>query len=295
MLTKLYKQQIDFIISGISGYDSLSINFNLTKIAKNLLIANKETIICGGEIFLNYAKKNKCNILPIDSEHYCIKFLYDFIDNKDDIDKIFITASGGPFFNKKINFNEKITNVIKHPIWTMGKKISVDSSTFANKVLEVFEAKVLFNLPPNKIRIIIDQKSLVHSVIKLKNNLYLPVIHKPSMELPISNSLNVKNGINLKINNLSIKLHKPNYKKFPLIRLGFKILQKYDQTGMIFFTVINERLVSMFLNKKLSYGNISLSLLKIFRRKEVKKICKTKIFKLQDVLKMINISKNYKI
>ena len=120
---KSNKKKIDYVISGASGYDAININFELIKISKKLLIANKETIICGGKIFLDLAKKYKCEIIPIDSEHHCIDYFLKSFNFKKDIKKIYITASGGPFLNKKINYNEKLNKVINHPTWKMGKKL----------------------------------------------------------------------------------------------------------------------------------------------------------------------------
>ena len=233
-IKKYKKKKIDYVISGLSGFEAINFNFELIKISKNLLIANKETIICGGKVFIDYAKKNNCKIVPIDSEHHCLDFFLKTNLIKKQIDKFFITASGGPFFDKKINFNESIKNVINHPTWKMGKKISVDSSTFANKALELFEAKILFNLDPDSLEVIVDTKSLSHNVIKFKNNIFFAIIHEPNMEIPISNSLNVKNKNKLKIEGLDISLKKANLKKFPTLDIGYRILKSNSPSLMIF-------------------------------------------------------------
>lgn len=293
---RVKQDKIDYIISGVSSFEALNINFKLIKICKNLLIANKETIICGGKFFLNYAKKNNCNIIPIDSEHYCIDYLLKKIKNKNEIKKIHLCASGGPFFNKKIKPNEKIKNVLNHPTWRMGNKISIDSSTLANKIMELFEAKILFNLS-NKIigEIIVEQSSKIHTIIKLKNNLILPIMHRPSMELSISNSLNLKNNLNTNLNKLNFFFKTPCFKKFPIVKLGYKLLNNYDHAAMILFTVINERLVFKYIKGEIKYGDIVKILVRTFKNKKNIQLLKLKVKNIKDVYKFIKIGKELKL
>lgn len=292
---KKCKKKIDYVISGVSGFEALEINIKLLKICKNLLIANKETIICGGNVFLKLAKKHKCKIIPIDSEHYCLYYFLNSFKNKKLIDKIYLPASGGPFLYKKAKFNEKLNSVLKHPTWKMGEKISVDSSNLVNKILELFEAKILFNLNSNQLKIIIEEKSNIHLIIKLKNNFYIPIAHKPNMQLTISNSLNLKNNFELKLKNLMIHFKNPNPKQFPLIKLGKKLLRQDSSFSMIYFTVLNERLVNMFLNNKILYGDISNNLVKVFKKKIIKKKSTIKINNILDVFKAIKFAKNIEI
>ena len=291
-----YKKKIDYTISGVSGYDAVDLNFKLLKISKNLLIANKETIICGGNFFLDSAKKNNCKIIPIDSEHHCLNFLFTECKIKqDNIKKIYITASGGPFLKKKIKHNESIASVINHPNWKMGKKISVNSSNFSNKVLELFEAKILFNIHPKKLFIKVEDSSLVHSIICFENNIYLPIMHYQSMEIPISNSLKLENNCKLNFTNIKINILNPNINKFPIIKIGYEILNKFGHKGMIFFTVINDRLVDMFLKKEIKYGDIAKNLIKVFSDINIKKKLKLKINNLDEVYISIQEAKNVKI
>ena len=288
-------KKIDYLISGISGYDALDINIKFLKISKNILLANKETIICGGKLFLNLAKKYKCNILPIDSEHFCLDFVFNNLNlSKKDIDKVYLIASGGPFYNSKINYKEKKSKVINHPNWKMGDKISVDSSNFANKVLELFEAKFLFDLKSNP-EILVEQNSNTHAMIKFKNNLYIPVLHKPTMQIAISSSLQLSNNFDLNFNNLPLSITKPNLTKFPLIKLGYKILNDYGHKGAIIFTVINERLVNKYLNSDIYYGDITKFIINMFNRKNVINVSKKKIKSLHDIKKTILFAKNLKI
>lgn len=296
IFNKNNKKKIDYVISGVSGYDALNLNLKLLKISKNLLLANKETIICGGKVFLNLAKKNNCNIITLDSEHHCIDFfLKNFLLKKDKIKKIYLIASGGPFHKKKIKRNESIENVINHPVWKMGKEISVNSSNLSNKVLEMFEAKLLFDLPPSKIDILVEPKSLAHAIIELKNNFFIPIIHSPKMSVAISNSLSVSFDLKYNINNSSLIFTKPDIKKFPLVKLGKKILNNYEQSGMIIFTVFNQRLVNLFLKKKIKYGDIVVNLIKLFNRKDVIAKSKIKINNLNDINLVLRFANEYYI
>ena len=294
-LNKYKNKKIDFIISGIDGYESLKTNFKLLQVCKNLLIANKETIICGGSIFLKYAKKYNCNIIPIDSEHHCIDFFLKNFNLKNDICKIYLCASGGPFFNRKLKYNEKVKNVLNHPNWKMGKRITVNSSTFANKVMEFFEAKILFDLKSNMIDVVVEETSNIHAIIQLKNKMTFPIMHKTDMIIPIANSLFLKNPHQYKLFDIKFNLQKPCEKKFPLVKVGKKILSSNSHTSMILFTVLNERLVNLFLENKIKYGDIVKTLVKFFNKKEYKSLKIKKISKINDIINTINYGKNLKI
>jgi len=295
---KKNKKKIDYVISGVSGYEAISLNFKLLKITKNLLIANKETIICGGNIFLRQAKKYGCNLIPIDSEHYCINYFFDRLNksNINEIEKIYLIASGGSLLNKKIKYNEKLNIVLNHPNWKMGKKITIDSSNLANKVLELFEAKYLFNIPGNKLEILIEPTSNTHAIIKFNNELYFTIMHKPAMEIPISNSLNVNISKKFSLKNLKVNFISPDSKKFPIINLGYKILRENGHAAMIFFTVINDRLANLYLESKIKYGDISFLLVKNFKRNIlVKKYLNKKINNINDILKIIKIAQKLEL
>ena len=174
-------------IPGIAGLDPI---LKLIKYSDKVLIANKESIICGWDLIKKEAYKKKTKLIPIDSEHYSILKLLEH-QKLEQIEKIYITASGGPFLNykpkqlKKVNFKK----ALKHPKWKMGKKISIDSSTLMNKVFEVVEAQKLFNLPYDKIEIIVHPNSLVHAIMELKNGLKKFIFHDTSMKIPLANAI----------------------------------------------------------------------------------------------------------
>ncbi len=183
---------------------------------------------------------------------------------KSNIEKIILTASGGPFLNKKIKKNITTKEAIKHPNWAMGKKISIDSATMMNKIFEVIEAKKIFNIELNKFEILIHPKSYIHAIVKLKNGLIKIVAHDTDMKIPISNSIYMgdKNQnfvkskkINLDILN-SLDFQKVRNKKFPIV----KILKKITKKESLFDTVLvsmNDELVNLFLKNKINFLDIS--------------------------------------
>ena len=200
---------------------------------------------------------------------------------KSNIDKIFLTASGGPFLKLPISKfkNIKIKDAIKHPKWKMGKKISVNSSTLMNKVFEVIEAKNIFNVEINDLKILIHKNSYLHAIIQFKDGLTKMIIHETDMKIPIFNTLydkkifKPKNDIlNFnKINNLN--LQHPDIKKFPMI----KILKKIPKKNSLFETIIvttNDTLVDLFLKKKVKYVDISKIFFKVVNNKSFKKYSK---------------------
>lgn len=289
-------KKIDYVISAVSGYSALDINFKLLKKTKKLLIANKETIICGGKVFLKVAKKYKCKIIPIDSEHFCINF---FLDNfkKKNIRKFYLTASGGPFLNKKIKKNVSLKQVLKHPNWKMGKKNSINSANMTNKVMELFEAHFLFRIPEKKLDIKIEKTSKVHSIISINNGLDFLISHDNNMEIPIENSLFDDENYSYRKKNISyfddlhFKLSNVNYKMFPVVNTGRKVL-KLGHRAMIIFTVLNDRLVEMFLKNKIKFYEITMLLNNVFSKFKIVNYSKKSIRNLFDIKKTINFAKN---
>ena len=176
----------------ITGLAGLAPTIQIINRTKKIAIANKEAIICGWNLILNQLKKHNVKFVPVDSEHFSIWSLLDKnIQISKQIDKIFITASGGPFYNlplKKLK-NIKPSQATNHPNWKMGKKISVDSSTLMNKIIEIIESKNIFDISYNKIKILIHPKSYLHALIKFNNGISKLLIHDTSMKIPIFNTL----------------------------------------------------------------------------------------------------------
>ena len=192
ILNKINEKTIiknDISISAIPGIAGLNLTIYFAQHSKKLLIANKESIICGWDILIKTIKKNKTILIPIDSEHFSLLKLLE-ISKKEDVKKIYITASGGPFFKSNIKLNKiKPHQALKHPKWSMGKKISVDSATMMNKIFELIEARKLFPFFKKKIGILIHPQSLVHAVIVYKNGLTNMLYHQPNMIIPIANAI----------------------------------------------------------------------------------------------------------
>jgi len=201
-LSKIFKEKrIDYTMSAISGIEGLIPSTKIIKFTKKIAIANKESIICGWPLIKKELTKYNTKFIPIDSEHFSINELLNKCQDKD-IEKVYITASGGPFNKYPIKKFKSITpkSALRHPNWKMGKKISIDSATMMNKVFEIIEAKKIFNLNYNKLEILVHPKSYVHAVVKFKNGLTKILIHDTNMIIPIFNSLyqDKKKILNLK-------------------------------------------------------------------------------------------------
>jgi 1-deoxy-D-xylulose-5-phosphate reductoisomerase len=288
------RDRFDISVSGISGIAGLVPTINIIKHSKEIAIANKESIICGWQFIKKELKKFNCKIIPLDSEHFSI---YNLIHNKDkkSIQNIFLTASGGPFFGKKINLKTvSPVEATKHPKWKMGKKISVDSANLMNKVLEVIEASLLFDLPLTKISIMIHPQSLIHSIIKYNNGLSTMMYHYNDMKIPIMNSLyknlsfrdNLINKFSFKEDkNIELFFYKVDSKKYLSLKV-LNLAKKLGVNGYIVINVLNELLVEKFLDKKISFSDIIYKLLSILQSKIVKKYLKyNKIKHINDVFK----------
>ena len=271
------KDKIDYTMSAISGFEGLKPTLDIIKFTKLIAIANKESIICGWSLINKSIKKNKVKFIPVDSEHFSIWSLMSRSSNAD-IEKVFITASGGPFNN--LSFKKfkliKLREALNHPSWSMGKKISIDSATMMNKVFEIIEAKKIFNFKYKQIEIIVHPQSYVHAMIKFSNGLIKILVHETNMKIPIFNSLypNFEKKINSKkinfdiLNNLDF--NKVDTKKFPVV----KLINSLPHKESLYETVLvsaNDRLVKHFLEKKIEFTDISKFLLKIIKRKEFQK------------------------
>ena len=271
------KSKSDITVSAIPGIAGLYPTLKMTELSKKILLANKESIICGWDLILKKSKKYQTKLVPIDSEHYSILKLLENQKIKS-IKKIYLTASGGPFLNFNISRLKKITpaQALRHPKWKMGKKISIDSSTLMNKMLELIEAQKLFNLSTNKVDIIIHPNSLVHAILELKNGIMKLIYHETSMKIPLANA--IFNG-NLDINQFhktknsfrfeNLIFKKVDKKIFPIIKLK-NIMTKYPSTPII-VNAANEVLVSHFLSKKIPFLDIYKFILAILKDSNYKK------------------------
>ena len=272
---KLITNDIDVIILAISGLSALNISYDMVKSGKIIGLANKECIISLGPRLLFLAKKNKTKIIPLDSEHNSIYRLLESNNNK--FKSITITASGGPFFYKKNSFLKNVTpdQATKHPVWKMGKKISVDSATMMNKALEIIEAKFLFNLNNDQINVIIHPESIIHAAINFYDDTSIGLLSKPDMKIPISFLLktnhNTKKSDNIfqQLNNKNLTFFKVNQNKFPAIKLAYKVMEMGGLAPHI-LNYNNEILVDHFLQEKIKFLDIvkynEITLKKFFKK-----------------------------
>ncbi len=294
---KIFKKKIDYTMSSISGIQGLKPTIEIIKYTKKIAIANKESIICGWDLIEKKLNKYKTKFIPVDSEHFSIWYALKDIE-KNLIEKIYLTASGGPFLDKSLkNLNKvNIKQVTNHPNWKMGKKISTDSATMINKVFEVIEAKRLFKVSYKKLAIIIHPKSYVHAIIKLKNGITKIIVHDTNMKIPIFNSLySSKKIINSKkldfetLNNLDFKAVNPI--KFPLI----KVLKMLPNNTSLFETIlvsINDKFVELFLSNRIKFTDISRKMHKMLNLYNFKKYKKIKPKNIDEIIKMNTKIKN---
>ena len=297
---KINKIKFDVTIVGISGFDGLDPTLKVIPHSKNLSSANKESIICGWKFINNKLKKYKTNFIPLDSEHFSIWSLIKKSDYKM-ISRIYLTASGGPFFNKSKNKirNAKISDVIKHPNWNMGHKISVDSATLMNKIFELIEASKIFNLPMNKLDIIIHPKSYVHALVNFKNGLSKMLIHETKMEIPIFNAIFSKTpeiylkNQDINFDNLNgYNFIKPSNSIFPLLKV-INFYRKNDSFFEIILVIVNDYFVEKFLDGQINFQIMQTKLLYKLKDPYLSKYYNKFPKNINDIYKMVYRVKKY--
>ena len=292
-LNKIIKKKLDYCMCAISGLAGLKPTLSCIRLTKKIAIANKESIICAWNLIDKELKKNKTKFIPVDSEHFSIWSLIKNIKNYK-IDKILITASGGPFLNLPIKKfkNIKPKDALKHPNWIMGKKISVDSATMMNKVFEIIEAQRIFKVNLSKFEILIHPNSYLHAIVKFENGLTKMLVHDTSMTIPIFNTIYSENSRKLKNNSINLSylnnlnLSKPDIKRFPIL----KIINLIPKNISLFETVIiavNDELVNSFLKKKISFLDMQKYLLKILKFNQFKKYCYKKPQNINQITKVM--------
>ena len=268
---KKFKNKIDFTMSAISGLEGLKPTIDIIKFSKTIAIANKESIICAWNLIQKNLTKYKTKFIPVDSEHFSIWSLLN--DNKkNNIEKVIITASGGPFLRIPLSDFKKIKpmHAVKHPNWKMGNKISIDSATLMNKVFEVIEAQRIFKISVNKFKILIHPKSYVHAIVKFTNGLTKILVHDTDMKIPIFNSIYGNNNkkiksskINLSILN-NLNFIKVNSTRFPSIKILRMIPNKISLYETIMVSA-NDQLVGLFLDGKINFSDVTRLLKKIMK------------------------------
>jgi 1-deoxy-D-xylulose-5-phosphate reductoisomerase len=270
-------KKIDYSMCAISGFKGLKPTLDIVKFTKIIAIANKESIICGWNLIKRDLNKYKTKFIPVDSEHFSIWSLLDN-NKKNNFEKIYITASGGPFRKLSLKKFKKISinDALNHPNWSMGKKITIDSATMMNKVFEIIEAKKIFNLSYKQLKILIHPRSYLHAIVKFDDGLSKLLVHDTNMMIPIFNSIYFNTDKKLKSKDIDIEaLNNLDLKTIDDIRFpAIKILNNMSEKDSLFETVIvsaNDMLVNLFLSGKISFTDISQILLKTCNLSEFNK------------------------
>lgn len=254
-------KSLDIMLTGTSGCVGLKPTLKAIENGTDIALANKETLVMAGEIVMKAAKENGVKILPVDSEHSAI--FQSANENYNLLNKIIITASGGPFLHssKKEILNCRAADALKHPRWKMGKKITIDSATLMNKGLEVIEAHHLFNMPYENIEVVIHPQSLVHSAVEFKDGSVIAQMGVPSMHIPIQYALTYPKrleGIKTESFNFigqNLTFEKPDLEKFPCLNMAYEAGKQGDSAPVV-LNAANEIAVHKFLKGEIGMGNI---------------------------------------
>ena len=259
----LKHKSIDIIISAISGFSGLETTFMAVQTGKIILLANKESIVVAGDIILPLAKKHNTKIIPIDSEHNAIFQCLNSEKNTNDVSKIIITASGGPFLNQKIDDLSKVTKkeALNHPNWKMGSKITIDSATLVNKCLELIEAKYLFDLNEEYFELVVHPQSIIHSIVTYKDGSSICQMSNPDMRVPISHALSLEESrLSLNFSEINFSSLNLTFQEFPKDRLEIanlarEVCNTRGSTGTV-FNAANEIAVENFLSDNITFNKI---------------------------------------
>ncbi|MGI9269871.1 MAG: 1-deoxy-D-xylulose-5-phosphate reductoisomerase [Porticoccus sp.] len=260
-------KSVDTVIAAIVGSAGLLPTLEAAKAGKKILLANKEALVMAGSLLMNAVNSSNGALLPIDSEHNAIFqcLPHDYACSKESgINKILLTASGGPFRTRDLNSMSTITvdEACSHPNWKMGKKISVDSATMMNKGLELIEACWLFSLTPDQIEVVVHPQSIVHSMVEYLDGSILAQLGNPDMRTPIAHALawpqRISSGVNSLdiISSMRLDFESPNLKKFPCLSLAIKAA-KAGGSAPITLNASNEIAVEAFLNKEIMFSEIA--------------------------------------
>ena len=256
------KDDFDIIVCATSGFAGLKSAYIASKTGKKILLANKESIVAGGDLILPLAKENNTEIIPIDSEHNAIFQCLSGEKGTEDVKGITITASGGPFINTSIKELKHVTieEALNHPNWKMGSKVTIDSATLVNKCLELIEAKYLFDLDEQYFDLVIHPQSVIHSIVTFVDGSSICQMSAPDMKVPIAHALSNENRLSIDFNNLDFNNLNLSFQKFPSDRMEIQniareVCNKGGFLGTV-FNAANEVAVESFLKKEISFDKI---------------------------------------
>ena len=253
----------EILVTAIVGMLGIRPTIAAIKAGKKIALANKETLVTAGHIIIPLAKEYKVPILPVDSEHSAIfQSLQGAGDNK--ISRILLSASGGPFRGRKADElkNIQVEDALKHPNWSMGRKITIDSSTLVNKGLEVMEAKWLFDVTLDQIQVVVHPQSVIHSAVEYQDGAVIAQLGTPDMRLPIQYALYYPERRNLSGRRLDLfeiadlTFEKPDTDTFRGLALAYQAMEKGGNIPTV-YNAANEKAVSLFLDRKISYPEIT--------------------------------------
>ncbi len=253
---------IDIVLIAMVGFAGLSPTISAVRAGKDIALANKETLVVAGKQVTELAKKNKVHIYPVDSEHSAI-FQCLAGENSNTVEKVYLTASGGPFRGMPYHKLEKVTKeqALAHPNWNMGSKVTIDSATLMNKGLEVIEAKWLFGLEPSQIEVIVHPQSIIHSIVQFKDGSMKAQMGLPDMHLPIQYALGYPERITSDLPRFNfydypgLTFEKPDFKVFRNLDLAYRSISKGGNMPCI-LNAANEAAVEAFLKDKLKFLKI---------------------------------------
>lgn len=256
------ESEYDVFVGAMVGFCGLAPTIKAIKRGKRIALANKETLVVAGALIKQLLEKYNAELIPVDSEHSAI-FQCMVGENNTDVSKLILTASGGPFLNKKKEelVNVTINEALNHPNWKMGSKITIDSATMMNKGLEVIEAHWLFNLPEEKISVVVHPQSIIHSLVEFVDGSIKAQLSLPDMKLPIQYALSFPDRLSVKFVETSLPSIKnltfmePDFDKFECLKLAFDALGS-GGTAPCILNASNEVAVSKFLSGKIGFTRI---------------------------------------
>lgn len=251
---------VDIVVSAIMGYAGLAPTIEAIKASKRVALANKETLVVAGEIIMSLSKEYRAPIIPVDSEHSAI--FQSLLGERADIEKVILTASGGPFrgYSKDMLESVTIEQALSHPSWVMGRKITIDSATLMNKGLEVIEAGWLFDLKPEQIEVAVHPGSIIHSMVQFSDGAIKAQMGTPSMKLPIQYALTfpereAMNTPRLNLFNEILEFHRPDIETFPCLRIAYDAMRAGGSVPAI-MNAANEIAVERFLLGEVKFLDI---------------------------------------
>ena len=264
----------DIVVAAISGSAGLLPTFSAVRAGKTVALANKEALVMAGQLIVEEARRKNCKIVPVDSEHSAIFQLLSGC-NRDEVRNIILTASGGPFLNYTEEELESVTpeDALKHPRWKMGDKVTIDSASLMNKGLEIIEAHWLFNMPPEKIKVVIHPQSIIHSMVEFIDGTVFAQLSQPDMKGPIAYALSCPERLRDTVEPINfakiaeLTFYEPDEGRFPSIRLAYNAL---EQGGLMpsVMNAANEVAVRKFVEKAIKFSSIPAVTEKVMQRFE---------------------------